>query len=96
MSISGYECEIITQVHKFGCHGLSVAMIYGQGKQTRKSGKSQGISFSRSCGNPVNHAHNIIKEFHIQYLISYTEMPFFGFVRYFTTAISRRWLSLKM
>ena len=48
MSISWYECEIMTQIHHFGCHGLSVAMIYGQGKIA----KNQGISFSRSCGNP--------------------------------------------
>ena len=62
MSISWYECEIITQilVHHFGCRGLSVATIYGQGniaesqgKVREKSGKSQGISFSISCGNPV-------------------------------------------
>ena len=49
MSISGYECEIITQIHHFGCRRLSVATIYGQGKIA----ESQGISFSRSCGNPV-------------------------------------------
>ena len=46
--ISWYECEIITQIHNFGCRELSVAMIYGQGKIA----KSQGISFPRSCGNP--------------------------------------------
>ena len=32
MSISRYECEIITQIHHLGCRGLSVATIYGQGK----------------------------------------------------------------
>ena len=31
MSISWYECEIRTQIHHFGCRGLSVAMIYGVG-----------------------------------------------------------------
>ena len=41
MSISWYECEIIAQIHHFGCRGLSVATIYGQGSQG-KSGKSQG------------------------------------------------------
>ena len=51
MSISWYECEIMTQIHHFGCRGLSVAMIYGQGKIA----ESQGNNFSRSCGNPVNY-----------------------------------------
>ena len=49
MSISWYECEIITQIYHFGCRGISVATIYGQGKIA----ESQGISFSRSCENPV-------------------------------------------
>ena len=56
MNISWYECEIITQIHHFGCRGLSVATIYGQGKIAEsqgkvreKSGKSQGIYFP----NPV-------------------------------------------
>ena len=42
MSISWYECEIMTQIHHFGCRGLSVAMICDQGKICNKSGKSQG------------------------------------------------------
>ena len=32
MSIAWYECEIRTQIHQFGCRGLSVATIFGQGK----------------------------------------------------------------
>ena len=31
MSIAWYECEIITQIHHFGCRGFSVATIYGRG-----------------------------------------------------------------
>ena len=53
MSISWYECEIITQIHHFSCRGLWIATIYGQGKIAEKSGKSQGMSFFRSYGNPV-------------------------------------------
>ena len=39
MSISWYECEIMTQIHHFGCRGLSVAMIYDQGKIVESQGK---------------------------------------------------------
>ena len=50
MSISGYECEIITQVHKFGCHGLSVAMIYGQGNKPESQGKVREFLFLDPVG----------------------------------------------
>ena len=39
MSISWYECEIRTQIHHFGCRGLSVAIVYGQGKIAKSQGK---------------------------------------------------------
>ena len=43
MSIfSWYECEIIAQLHHFGCRVFLVAMIYGQGKIAEGQGKSQG------------------------------------------------------
>ena len=48
MSISWYEYDIITQIHHFGCRGLTVATIYGQGKIA----ESHGNSFSRPCENP--------------------------------------------
>ena len=44
MSISWYECAIITQIHYFGSRGLSLATIlaYGQGKIAESRGISQG------------------------------------------------------
>ena len=40
MSISRHECEIITQIHHFGCRGLSLAtiLVYGQGKLQKVGG----------------------------------------------------------
>ena len=39
MSISWYECEIITQIRNFGCRVLSVEMIYRQAKIAASQGK---------------------------------------------------------
>ena len=41
MSISWYEGEIITQIHHFGCRGLSVSNDIWSGENYRMSGKSQ-------------------------------------------------------
>ena len=46
MSISRYECEIITQIHHFGCRGLSVATIYGQGQIAENQGKVREFLFN--------------------------------------------------
>ena len=45
MSISWYECEIITQVNHFGCRRLLVATIYGQGKIAEVREKSGNLFF---------------------------------------------------
>ena len=45
MSISWYECEIITQIHHFGCRGFSVATIYGLGKIAESQGKIREFLF---------------------------------------------------
>ena len=53
MSISWYECEIITQIHHIGCRGLSVATIYGPGKIADSQGKvreKSGIFFPDRAG----------------------------------------------
>ena len=50
MSISWYECEIVTQIHNFGCCGLSVAMIYGQGKIAESQGKVREFLFPDPVG----------------------------------------------
>ena len=50
LSISWYECEIITQIHHFGCRGLSVATIYGQGKIAESQGKVREFIFPDPVG----------------------------------------------
>ena len=50
MSISWYECENMTQIHHFGCRGLSVAMIYGQGKIAESQGKVREFLFPDAVG----------------------------------------------
>ena len=50
MSISWYECEIITQIHHFGCRGLLVATIYGQGKIADSQGKVREFLFPDPVG----------------------------------------------
>ena len=50
MSISWYECEIITQIHHFGCRRLSVAMIYGQGKIAESQGRVREFHFPDPVG----------------------------------------------
>ena len=50
MSISWFECEIMTQIHHFGCRGLSVAMIYGQGNIAESQGKVREFLFPNPVG----------------------------------------------
>ena len=50
MSISRYECEIITQIHHFGCRGLSVAKIYGQGQIAESQGQVREFLFPDPVG----------------------------------------------
>ena len=50
MSIAWYECEIITQIHHVGCHGLSVATIYDQGKIAESQGKVREFIFPDPVG----------------------------------------------
>ena len=50
MSISWYECEIITQIHHFGCRGLLVATTYGQGKIVESQGKVREFLFPDPVG----------------------------------------------
>ena len=50
MSIAWYECEIITQLHHFGCRKLSVEMINGQGKLSECRGKVREFIFSDPVG----------------------------------------------
>ena len=45
-----YECEIITQIHLLS--RIVGSSDIWSGENCRKSEKSQGISFSRSCGKP--------------------------------------------
>ena len=52
MRISWYECEIITQIHHFGCRGLSVATIYGQGEIAESQGKVREFLLPDHVGNP--------------------------------------------
>ena len=53
--ISWYECEIITQIHNFGCRELSVAMIYGEGKIAECQGKVREFLFPDHVGTLSNH-----------------------------------------
>ena len=53
VSISCYECEIMTQIHHFGCRGLSVEMIYGQGKIAESQGKVREFLFPGVIGSDV-------------------------------------------
>ena len=53
MSISWYECEIITQIHHFGCRGLSVAIVYGQGKIAKSQGKVREFPFPDPVGTLI-------------------------------------------
>ena len=51
--ISWYKCEIITQIHNFGCSELSVAMIYGQGKIAESQGKVMEFLFPNHVGTLI-------------------------------------------
>ena len=50
MSFSWHECEIITQIHHFGCRGLLVATIYRQGKIAESRGKVREFLFPDPVG----------------------------------------------
>ena len=55
--VTRYECEIITQIYNFGCRGLSVATIYGQGKiaeSQRKVREKSGNFFFQVLWEPCN------------------------------------------
>ena len=60
MSITWYECKIMTQIHHFGCRGLSVAMIYGQGKIADSQGKVREFLFPDPVGTLHIHGYNTL------------------------------------
>ena len=62
------ECEILTQIHHFGCRGLSVATIYGRGIITESQGKVREFLFPDLVGilKFVSHISYFVLHIHVQ------------------------------